>query len=106
MKRGSYIRRLQNVSTLQVQHVYDSIVNIIAEILWCKSEVFSAKEIELFMKRNDETLMKKAEKKFVLKNHLDFKTLFIDIITFNLKHLSKDISRKISQIRNVGGCFI
>ena len=50
--------------------------------------------------------MKKAEKKIVLKNHLDFKTLFIEIITFNLKHLSKDINRKIPQIRNVGGCFI
>ena len=65
-------QRLQNLSTLQVQHVYDWIVNIITEIRWCKSEVFSAKEIKLFVKRNYETLMKNAEKKICIEKSFRF----------------------------------
>ena len=82
------------------------IIKTIAESVWCNMKVPHVKSVELYIKKHYSSLKNKAQKKLVFTSLMCFEALFLEMITFEMQSVCREVIEKLPKLKYVNGTFI
>ena len=93
-------------SVIPLHRTKEVIIETIAEGVWCNIKSPCVKSVKTYIQKYYLTLKKKAMRKLAFTNHMQFETLFLEMITFYSEKVYQEVIKKLAKLKYVNGTVI